>query len=308
MFALGRKKNGVRVGISLHGNGIAGAVVTRAPTGPVLERVVSLPADAATDRGRLLTELVQRLGVRDESANAVLAPGDYNMLQVESPGVPDEELPEAVRWRIKDMIDFHIDDAIVDLFRLPTSSRPGAPTLMYVVAARASLLESCIRQIEDAGVALQAVDITELALRNLQALKSDTDRSLATLYLSDNFGLMAIGQGRHLYLSRQLTVTEDLLQADAEGRHPALEALVLELQRSLDYFESQYAQGSADRLEVICDRPEVSDALTEIAGEFLTVPVRQSSPVEGLTLGSAVDAGQLAGCIPAIGGALRGLV
>src|SRR5436305_12451607 len=45
----------------------------------------------------------------------LLAQSDYQMLLVESPNVKREELKSAVRWRIKDMIDYHVDDATIDV-------------------------------------------------------------------------------------------------------------------------------------------------------------------------------------------------
>jgi len=50
---------------------------------------------------------------------ALLKPGEYQLLLVEAPNVPKDELKSAIRWRIKDMIDYHIDDATVDVLDIP---------------------------------------------------------------------------------------------------------------------------------------------------------------------------------------------
>ena len=41
------------------------------------------------------------------------------MLSLEAPAVPREELKTAVGWRLKDMLDFHIDDATIDVLAIP---------------------------------------------------------------------------------------------------------------------------------------------------------------------------------------------
>ena len=45
----------------------------------------------------------------DVVATCVMPLGSYNLLQIEAPKVPPEELRSAVRWRVKDLIDFPID-------------------------------------------------------------------------------------------------------------------------------------------------------------------------------------------------------
>ena len=57
--------------------------------------------------------------------SSLLAIGDYQLLMVEAPEVPPAELRAAIRWRIRDLIDFHIDDAVLDVFDVPPSGARG---------------------------------------------------------------------------------------------------------------------------------------------------------------------------------------
>src|SRR3954470_1581953 len=41
----------------------------------------------------------------------LLRAGEYQLLQVEAPPVPAAELKSAIRWRLKDLLDYHLDDA-----------------------------------------------------------------------------------------------------------------------------------------------------------------------------------------------------
>src|SRR5690242_7196411 len=38
----------------------------------------------------------------------LLRPGEYQMLVVEAPTVPHAELKSAIRWRIKDLLEYHV--------------------------------------------------------------------------------------------------------------------------------------------------------------------------------------------------------
>ena len=79
---------------------------------------------------------------------SVLDPAVYHFSLVEAPDVPADELRAAVRWRIKDLIDFHIDDAVIDVFEMPPHARGGPHRMMYAVTAKAELVKQQIEQLE----------------------------------------------------------------------------------------------------------------------------------------------------------------
>jgi hypothetical protein len=47
--------------------------------------------------------------------SALLQPGDYQMQLVEAPSVPADELKAAVRWKLKDLLDYPVDAATIDV-------------------------------------------------------------------------------------------------------------------------------------------------------------------------------------------------
>ena len=100
----------------------------------------------------------------------------YRLLLVEAPDVPADELRAAVRWRIKDLIDFHIDDAVIDVFEMPPHARGGPQRMMYAVTAKAEVVKREIERIESAGLKLGVVDIPELSLRNIATLLESGSR------------------------------------------------------------------------------------------------------------------------------------
>src|SRR6185503_2718215 len=76
---------------------------------------------------------------------------------------------------------------------------------------------------------LYAIDIPELCLRNVTALMPQDDKGVALLALNDNYAQLVTTRKGVLYLTRRIAEVE-----------PG--ALALELQRSLDYYESHYDQ------------------------------------------------------------------
>ena len=78
----------------------------------------------------------------------LLEPGDYQLLLVEAPNVPPAELKAAIRWRIKDLLDYHVDDATVDVLDIPPDPSGAARShSMYAVAARNGAVQACIERL-----------------------------------------------------------------------------------------------------------------------------------------------------------------
>src|SRR6266850_5357212 len=63
---------------------------------------------------KALERVTKELQATRYRCSTVLSQSDYQMLLVESPGVKREELKSAVRWRIKDMIDYPVLEATLD--------------------------------------------------------------------------------------------------------------------------------------------------------------------------------------------------
>lgn len=219
---------------------------------PRLEACTHVPWNKDTEAAKFTRSVVERLSVENTLCATVLQPDDYQLLLVEAPDVEPTELRAAVRWRIKDLISFHIDDAVIDVFEIPGQSRPGQPRMMYTVAARASVIQRRVEWLENSGVQLEIIDIPEMALRNIAALLPEDADGTATLCLTEDFGLIVLTRQHTLYLTRRLDIgTRALAEAAAETAGEVLDGstlerllgnIVLELQRSLDYYESHYTQ------------------------------------------------------------------
>jgi MSHA biogenesis protein MshI len=172
---------------------------------------------------------------------ALLRPGEYQFLQVDAPNVPKEELRSAIRWKIRDMIDYHVDDATVDVLDIPPPEGAGARTrFMYAISARNDLIEARIRLFEQARVPLSVIDIPETAQRNIAALYEDDERAVALAYFAARWGLLTINWRRELYLARRIDVGLEQLAPGTPARDAAQERVAVEIQRTLDHFDRQF--------------------------------------------------------------------
>jgi MSHA biogenesis protein MshI len=242
--------------------------------------------DAGDKQG--LHKIAQDMRLGQYQCTALLKPGDYQLLQVEAPNVPKDELKSAIRWRIKDMIDYHVDDATVDVLDVPPQD--GRNHLMYAVAARNDLIQACIRQYTEARIPLSVIDIRETAQRNIAALYESEDRGVALAYFGEDWGLLTINYRKELYLARRLDLgLEQLGAEDASQEGGAFERVAVEIQRTLDHFERQFRSIPVAR--VLVAPTTRASGLGEFLRTRLGVDARQIDLSEALVFnGDAPDA------------------
>ncbi len=169
--------------------GIAAAYVKRtANDQPVLEWAEFVPTDGdAAARRVAIQQLVKARELEEPRATSLVTIGDYSLILVETPDVPTAELRQAVRWRVKDLIDFDVDEAVIDIFEVPTR-KGGQENMIYAVVARSPAVRALIDEFSDTGVDLEYVDIPEFAIRNLTALLPKDVGGVAFIYLEEDGG------------------------------------------------------------------------------------------------------------------------
>ena len=182
----------------------------------------------------------------------VLDSKDYQLLQVESPNVPEQERKEALRWKLKDMVDFPVEQATVDYMKIPQDpAYPNKQDYVYAVAAKNELIGQLCNTFSDADINLKAIDVRVATQRNIAALLEEKDRGLAVLSFGRNGGLLTFTSGGELYHTRFIEIEEDRSAGAAHER------IALELQRSLDNFDRQFPFITVNKLLVApCEERE----------------------------------------------------
>ncbi len=293
---------GLRAGVALNAKSFSLAVVRRTPGGiPVLEHCVHESVDGAVEPA--LASALQKLHMRRTPINAVVGAEDYQLVQVEAPDVLPAELRAAVRWRLRDVISFHIDDAVIDVFEIPDQSRRAQARMMFAVAARSSSVQRIVSAVSPAAEALDAIDVPELCLRNLAALLPQDQRGVALLVLSETSAQLLLTRQGVLYLARRIEFARRFALNAAPGEIDA-SALALEIQRSLDYYESHFDQTAVGDL-VIAPDSERSIQLAAALKDETSLRISLLKLDELMTVADGVQRDDTAACLTAIGAALR---
>jgi len=212
----------------------------------------------------------------------LLQPAEYQLLMVDAPNVPREELKAAIRWRVKDLLDYHIDDATMDVLDIPVDKdAPGKSHYMYAVAAKNDIVQEQVAQFERAKIRLQVIDIPETAQRNIAELYETADRGIGMLSFDHAGGLFTLSFKGELYLARRLDLNwAQLAGAEESQRQLYFERIGVELQRSLDHFERQYQNITLSEL-VLGPMPE-DIGLVAFLSSQLYLPLRQINLADAL--------------------------
>ena len=278
------RKQDCWLSLAIGRDGIAAASLARGAERPVVQRAqffAGAPDAQALDRAG------KELRAHSFRITTLLGAGEYQMLTVDAPNVPADEMKTAVRWRLKDMLDFPVSDATIDVLDIPPD--PNATVrpqrTMFVVAARNAMVAARQKLFGDAKLGLSVIDIPEMAQRNIAAMLEPAGRGLAMLTLGEDGGLLTVTYGGELYLARRIDIPlASLTDADHERRNQAFDRITLELQRSLDNFERQLSFVSVSRLVV---GPSEASALTDYLASNLYMPV------DSLDLGTLFDFSQV---------------
>jgi MSHA biogenesis protein MshI len=255
-----------------------------------------------------MTRLRKERALEQFRLTALMPAGQYQLLQLEAPAVAAGEMATALRWRIKDMIDFPVESAVVETMSIPLDqSAGGRPPQVFAVVARAEAVRQHADPLNASGLALAAIDIQETAQRNVGALFEANGRGAAVLAFDETGGLLTVTSGGELYLARRIDMSLSALADAAEDeRIAAYERITLEVQRSLDHFDRQFGFISLASLLLTGVGPV--DGLRDSLAESLYLPV------EALDLARVADfpdipelraTARQAQCLTAIGAALR---
>lgn len=266
-------------------------------------------------------------------AIALLDPADYQILKVDTPSVPPEELKAAARWQIKEMVDVDVAELTLDVMHVGGDVE-RAQRQLFVIAARNSAIKALTDGAAPISDNIAIVDVWETALRNLLAVQTRADdlaaRACAAVHIDERHCLLVVCAGDELFYTRRLEGDAGLL-ARARGEQPDAgvaelplgfeyqpggtfdasttqeSPLVVELQRSIDVWERSWPELPLARLYVITAEhgAEVATLIQRELGQRTVAldPLKAFAPQAPAPEGDAAKA--LGACLPLLGAALR---
>ena len=308
-----KKKLGKYVGVEIRDDGIAVVSICSHAGYHYLQTADFLPANHAISYDdTALRNLIKQRGLQRYACNVVVPSNQYQLLLIEAPDVPESEMSEALRWKIKDLVNIPLEDLEVSFFFLPSDGTLSRKRMAYAIVASRQDLKAIVRLIKSVDLRLESIDIGELAMRNLavtlvqpESKERVTERGVAIVRLLEGQATISLFKQGNLYLSRQFDLPYSAGLLDALP----VDALALEVQRSLDYYERQMGQAAPTAVYICGDGLE-EQKITDSFEALLTSQVKYLD-AEGILATDhsddqpAINTLVYQSCVGAIGASLR---
>jgi len=330
-----------RSGLSIDDSRVAFARVQRVDGGVLRLAAVTVNQDPNDEQwAQELAARMKSIDLAQSRVTSVLPDGSYQLLLVEVPNVPAKEINSAARWQIKDLLDFPVDDTVVQLFEMPEQSTRDSKPMAYAVATRRSSIEKHAELLHGAGFPLDTIDIPELCTRNIATLLPQDADGVAFFHFTETHGILTVTRQGVLYLVRRIDIGRRAIKSasnvnfreddfnvdlavssvlefeespdDHEGfsgftanstQTELVSAIVLEIQRSLDFYESHFAYGPPSEL-VLSPGSDIG-GLARSLSEQLGVSVSNLDLNKLFHIQSALSPVGQGACLLAVGAALR---
>ena len=235
--------------------------------------IETIPVQNETQLTEHLMTVAERYDLFDIPMYWLLSPNDYQIFLIESLPVKQDEMREALTWRIRSLINFPIEEAVIDFFSLPAKKKSPENPMLAVAVSRSAQLRKYTELFSRSGLLVTTIDIPELAIRNLTSLVEDDEKSTAFVFIYDTTLLLNITRQKTLYFTRRINHPKSFTQSD-------FESIGLEILRYFDYFQSQWRYPSPTRIFISASNETLMSAIKALS-EYLSARV-EIFPVEKL--------------------------
>lgn len=220
-----------------------------------------------------LKAYVEENNLTNTKCSVALSISKYQLLQLDRPAVEDAELISALQWSVKEQL-FSEFDLAIDYFEPPVLA--SNVKKINVVAISENDIIGIRNGILKAGLNLDVIGVEELATCNLIEFSED---AVIILKQEDGGQLgLSIVKRNQLFFSRRLRGYESLENLSREElQMGVVDNLSLEIQRSMDYFESQLRQAPVKKVYLSLDTIH-HKALEEMIKEVIFISVEKLIP------------------------------
>jgi len=151
-------------GISLRQNSVAYCCVAQKATEKRnLSYCKEMPL-MASDYIHTLAELSNQEDLQGQ-CQLVLSASQYNIIQVDRPNVPENEIAAALKWQIKDLVPCAPENMVIDYFYGP--ALPDGTERLYVICSPLDMLQKLVARLANEQLQLTAIITEEFAFARL---------------------------------------------------------------------------------------------------------------------------------------------
>ncbi len=262
-----RKDKGATIGVAFY----ADQIRTANRSG---SRGVSVPCNGPDDWPQACERLLAQLP--DKAQLHLLLPhGQLHHVSIDRPQGDDQALSDALFWQVKDSLPLSPQDIQLDYHDPPV--QPMGSNRVNVICTSRRRLSDLVRVLSKGKRRIGSIGCEELAIGRL--LPPAERPQVLLVRTPDTDVLLAVYSQGQLLFSRWLQGFGEPLPQHEPLLGKVAERLSLDIQRSLDYVESQLRQPPCQQIWVTMGQDD--QALCERIGAHFSAPVAPFSPGPG---------------------------
>lgn len=306
LFKSKDKKNQSVMAIEISENGFAIVEVAKEDAHLIVKTCQFIQNTNVKIRADLIAELITRRDVNTNICSLILGLNDYKLLLAEAPPIPLEDLRVLMPAKVKDSLPWELQDGTNDVFKLPDDAFRGRKKSVYIASAKTNMIRERIDLLHKINIKPKVVGITELTMLGFEEMIKDknVDSSYGLLTLTDSEGVVNMMHDGTIYLTRRLHIALSDLQNKELDKRNFFDQIILEIQRSIDFYESQMGKGGVKNIYILPTSQDISSGFDYII-ENISTNITKLNPYEKLKGTSEISTKDKAYCVNCLGEAIR---
>ena len=213
-----------------------------------------------TDSTKGFVSRLHTLGLTGLNTQVMLRPEQYQVLQIDAPAVPSQELHRATRFLVKGLLNTHVDSVTLDVMQVGDGKDQKGAGQLFVVAAANEVLHEIMALGDAMRWKMSVIDIQETAQRNLQGALArqggHADRANAALLMVDGLtSILTICANDELFYTQRFELPEGFLAqfggrdndgavgfVGVTGENDEAQRFLVDVQRSLDLWRRSWVK------------------------------------------------------------------
>ncbi|RTE86395.1 MULTISPECIES: hypothetical protein [Gammaproteobacteria] len=230
------------------------------------ELVVNDEIEVANDNhAKALAKLLKRydkFDFKQQPLQIVLSSAYVEQVSVDKPDVAEDDIPAALQWTLKDLVNIDAADMVVDYCDLPIQA--GSENKIVAIAASRSFLQPLLDIIHEQKFDVQGIVNADVAFTYWFA---PDERILALSQTQHESNELHIIAQQRLVLNRELTRITQIGKMSPENMDE-VEQLALEIQRSLDFYTSQLRQAPLTQVVLATNHPQAPQIVDMVGAQL----------------------------------------
>jgi MSHA biogenesis protein MshI len=238
-FNTQKETNNLIVSIAIDTSGLSVVAIKKSDATWHLESATTQALTPSLSIEKQISDVLSQWDKQQCAVTLTLAQEAYHVVQTDKPDVPENDIIEALPWLLGDVVPFDASNIVLDYVDYPVKQRSGNQKI-DVFAANKAQLSSLVGTIEKhKSKHLKHIHVKEVLVSDM--LPDDDYARLIIVQEPSSEPFIMIVRAKHIWLARRLRGYLPRLQEDTDLTHVA-DSLGLEIQRSMDFYESQLKQ------------------------------------------------------------------